>query len=78
MQNMISVARGEQTFKVFFDMNRETQDFENINVRDGNGEPVLTLYRADIEALKELIAEEVILATVQLTAAFKSGNINRC
>ena len=29
-------------------------------------------------AAKELIAEEVILATVQLTAAFKSGNINRC
>jgi len=78
MQNMISVARGQQTFKVFFDMNRETQDLENINVREGNGEPVLTLYRADIEALKELIAEEVILATVQLTAAFKSGNINRC
>lgn len=78
MQNMISVARGSKTYRVFFDANMETKDFENIRVRDEHNEPVLTLYREDIDALKDLIAEEVILATMELAAEFKAGTIVRC
>jgi hypothetical protein len=78
MQNMISVARGPKTYRVFFDTNMDTKDFENIRVRDEYNEPVLTLHREDITALKDLIAEEIILATMELAAEFKAGTIVRC
>lgn len=73
MDNMISVLKDDRHFRVFFNINRERQDFENIRVRDSNNEPVLTLRAPDIEALKDIIAEEVILATMQATNAFKDG-----
>lgn len=74
MQNMISVARGPKAFRVFFDVNREAMDFDNISVRDESNEPVLTLHRADIDALKDIIAAEVILAATEAAAMFKGGN----
>lgn len=75
MQNMISVNRGIKSFRVFFDVNRDKMDFDNIRVRDEYGEPVLTLHRQDIDALKDLIAEEVILAAEEMTQMIKAGNV---
>lgn len=75
MQNMISVNRGIKSYRVFFDVNREKMDFDNIKVRDEHNQPVLTLHREDIDALKDLIAEEVILAAAEATAMIKAGNV---
>ena len=78
MQNMIQLQRQGKLFNVFFDANRDTHDFENIRVREVGGEPLLVVTRQDMEAIKELIAEEIILATLQLASRFKSGDAVHC
>jgi len=75
MQNMISVNRGPKSYRVFFNVNRESMDFDNIAVHDEWDEPVRSLQPQDIEALKDIIAQEVILATMEVAAMFKSGNV---
>lgn len=73
MQSMIRVNRGSKTYRVFFDSNLDTQDFENIRIRDEKGEPPLALTSGDIESLKDLIAQEVILATLTAANFYKGG-----
>lgn len=77
MQNMISVNRGPKAYRVFFDVNREAMDFDNIAVHDERNEPVRSLQPQDIEALKDIIAQEVILAAMEATAMVKAGNVLR-
>lgn len=73
MQNMISVNRGPKSYSVLFDINNESQDFENIRVQ-AHGEPPLALKPHDIEALKDIIAAEVIVAVASAAALYKEGN----
>lgn len=70
MDSMIRVEKNGKPFRVFFTINRERQDFENIRVRDGENKPLTIMHRDDIEALKDIIAQEIIVATGQLAAMY--------
>lgn len=78
MQNMVTLYKGDALYKVFFDTNRETQDFENIRIRDASGEPLLVVNREELDAIKDCIAQEIILATMDLAAEFKAGTVLPC
>lgn len=77
MQNMIQLQKRGKLFNVFFDMNRETEDFDNILVRTSSGE-TLQLSPEDLEKIKDLITEEVVASTMELALAFKSGTMVAC
>jgi len=73
MQNMIRVNRGPKSYSVLFDISNELKDVENIRVQ-AHGEPPLALKPHDIEVLKDIIAQEVIVAVASATALYKAGN----
>jgi hypothetical protein len=71
MQNMIQLAKGKHKFDVFFDMNRDTQDFENVKVKfQGKIVPVPD---TEMEELKDTIALEWNLSVIELAKIYQSG-----
>lgn len=71
MRNMIQLAKGDATYSVFFDFNRETQDFDNVIVKLGRF--TVPVGNEEMEQLKDTIALEVQLSAIELAAIYKSG-----
>jgi hypothetical protein len=72
MQNMIQLAKGDKKYRVFFTFNRNTQDFENVQVRF-NGAKV-PVHPDEMEQLKDTIALEWDLSMIELSTIYKNGH----
>lgn len=72
MQNMIRLARGGKIYNVFFDINRTTQDYDNVTVRDG--ERIIPVFGDDLDSLKDTITEEVLFSQITLAKLYRDGN----
>ena len=73
MQNMIQVVDNIGTLNVFFDINRETREIENVSIRDcGN---VVPIPEKNMEAVKGFIAQEYAMSTIELALMAKDGSI---
>jgi hypothetical protein len=65
---MIQLTKGSKNFHIFFDIDLDSQDFTNIKVRDSEGEITPSLYEKELETIKDLIAEEILLAELEARA----------
>ena len=73
MQNMIQVVDNIGTLNVFFDINRETREIENVSIRDcGN---VVHIPENNLEEVKSFIAQEYAMSTIDLALMAKDGSI---
>lgn len=71
MQNMIKMRKGEKEYSVLFDIDWNTRDFDNINVRDGKH--LIAIDETETELIKDLIALEMQFANMELASAYKVG-----
>lgn len=78
MQNMIRLKIGGKEYNCFFSINRESKDFEGISLRDPAGEPLLEIYDDELDAIKDVIAQEIILTSFELQSAMKAGTFLPC
>lgn len=78
MQNMIRLKVSGVEYNCFFSINRESKDFESISLRDANNEPLLTIYEDQLEAIKDVIAQEIILTSYEVQSAMKAGTFLPC
>jgi hypothetical protein len=70
MQSMIHLANG---YDVFFDLNHDTQDFDNIKVKHkGIAIPVMN---EEIDSIKDTIAMELNLAIMELAKVYSDGMV---
>ena len=74
MENLTTFQRYGRTVSCYFRINPESKEFEGIRVVDGFGQPV-TLEPADLEALKDLLTEDVVFATMQFQHLIAHGEI---
>lgn len=72
MENLTTFQRFGRTVSCYFRINPDTKDFEGIRVVDRFGAPV-TLEPADLEALKDLLTEDVVFATMQFQSMIAQG-----
>lgn len=78
MQNMIRLKIGGKEYDCFFSINRESKDFESISFRDPAGESLLAIFDDELEAIKDVIAQEIILTSFELQNAMKAGTFLPC
>lgn len=74
MENFTTFQRYGRTMACYFTINQVTKDFENIRVVDRLG-GVVTLEPADIETLKDLLAEDIVFATVEYKTMVAAGTL---
>jgi hypothetical protein len=72
MENFTTFQRYGRTVACYFTINQETKDFENIRVVDRLGGTV-PLEPSDIETLKDLLAEDIVFATIQFKSMIAAG-----
>lgn len=72
MQNMIRLAKGDVTYNVYFDINRETRDYENVIVR--HNKFVIPVIGEELEQLKDTIALELHLSNLELATIYHNGH----
>ncbi len=72
MENFTTFQRYGRTVNCYFTINPESKDFENIRVVDRLGGTV-PLEAADIEVLKDMLAEDIVYAALELKNLIAAG-----
>jgi len=71
IQNMIQFSDSIGNMNVFFDVNQETHDVENISVVERGQLVHVSLDKLD--ALRDIIAREYALSMIEMAVIVKSG-----
>lgn len=71
IQNMIQFVDSIGNMNVFFDINRETHDVENVTVMERGQLVHVPLDKMD--ALKDVIAQEYAVSMIEMAVIVKSG-----
>lgn len=70
--NMVQLKNGEHNVRAYFDMDHKTGDITNVEVIDHRNKS-LPLSDRDLEAVVDLLNEEVQLAILDLALFAKGG-----
>lgn len=74
MENFITFQRYGRSVNCYFTVNPESKDFDGIRVVDNMGESI-SLTDADIEKLKDLIAEDIVFAAMEYKTLLAAGTL---